>query len=206
MTTAASTYTAQTLWERGTTSVADFLDGRYQRGHRLRFDGGADVAGSASVHNVKGPYADPAAVDPEETFVSALSSCHMLFVLWFAQRRGWCVDRYLDDASGVLADDERGRRSMTVVTLRPQVTFSGGAADGRRAGSPAPRRARGVLHRQLGPDRRSRRAPAWLVRRAGALTGCSAKGRRSSRDRRASRRPPRRRAAPSGRRDWARRS
>ena len=125
MTTAPSTYAAQTLWERGTTSVADFLAGRYQRGHRLRFDGGADVAGSASVHNVKGPYADPAAVDPEEAFVSALSSCHMLFVLWFAQRRGWCVDRYLDDASGVLADDERGRRSMTVVTLRPQVTFSG---------------------------------------------------------------------------------
>ena len=98
MTTAPSTYTAQTLWERGTTSVADFLAGRYQRGHRLRFDGGADVAGSASAHNVKGPYADPAAVDPEEAFVSA---------------------------TGVLADDERGRRSMTVVTLRPQVAFSG---------------------------------------------------------------------------------
>jgi len=125
MTIPPSTYTAQTLWERGTTSVADFIAGRYQRGHRLRFDGGADVPGSASVHNVKGPYADPAAVDPEEAFVSALSSCHMLFVLWFAQRRGWCVDRYPDEATGVLADDERGRRSMTVVTLRPRIAFSG---------------------------------------------------------------------------------
>ena len=125
MAIAASTYSAQTLWERGTTSVADFLAGRYQRGHRLRFDGGADVPGSASQHNVRGPYADPAAVDPEEAFVSAISSCHMLFALWFAQRRGWCVDRYLDDATGVLADDERGRRSMTVVTLRPLMAFSG---------------------------------------------------------------------------------
>ena len=120
-----SVYAAETVWERGDASAEDFLAGRYSRRYLLRFDGGAEVPGSASTHNVRGPYADPSAVDPEEAFVSALSSCHMLFVLWLAQRRGWCVDRYLDRASGVLADIGDGRQAMTVVTLRPEVDFSG---------------------------------------------------------------------------------
>jgi len=118
-------YTAETVWERGDASAEDFRAGRYSRRYLLRFDGGAEVPGSASTHNVRGPYTDPAAVDPEEAFVSALSSCHMLFVLWLAQRRGWCVDRYVDRASGVLADIGDGRQAMTVVTLRPDVAFSG---------------------------------------------------------------------------------
>jgi organic hydroperoxide reductase OsmC/OhrA len=118
-------YSAQTIWSRGETSPADFLAGRYHRRHVLRFDGGAEVPGSASTHNVRGPYTDPFAVDPEEAFVSALSSCHMLFVLWFAQRRGWCIDCYVDQAEGELAEDDAGRRAMTVVTLRPKIDFSG---------------------------------------------------------------------------------
>lgn len=120
-----STYTAETIWTRGEASDADFLAGRYSRCHALRFDGGAEVAGSPSAHNVPPPWSDSAGVDPEEAFVSALSSCHMLFFLHFCSKRGLVVDRYADAASGELAKDGAGRMSMTVVTLRPDVAFGG---------------------------------------------------------------------------------
>ncbi|MEO7056061.1 MAG: OsmC family protein [Caldimonas sp.] len=120
-----TTYRADTVWSRGDTSREDFLASRYSRRHDLRFDGGATVAGSSSPHSVPLPYSDESAVDPEEAFVSALSSCHMLFFLAFAARSGFCVDRYVDAASGQLERDGTGRMSMTVVTLRPAVAFGG---------------------------------------------------------------------------------
>lgn len=115
-------HTAEVLWLRG---GQDFLDGRYSRRHVLRFDGGIEVPGSSSPHVVPVPLSDAAAVDPEEAFVAALASCHMLWFLSLAAKRRWCVDRYRDAASGVLEPDAEGRLAVTVVTLRPEVSFSG---------------------------------------------------------------------------------
>ena len=41
---------------------------------------------------------DPAAVDPEEALVAAVSSCHMLFFLAYAAKAGFTVDSYVDEA------------------------------------------------------------------------------------------------------------
>jgi organic hydroperoxide reductase OsmC/OhrA len=68
---------------------------------------------------------DPAAVDPEEAFVSSLSSCHMLWFLSIAAKAKFCVDRYVDRAVGVMARNEDGKLAMTEVTLRPEVNFAG---------------------------------------------------------------------------------
>ena len=124
-------YTAETLWRRGDTSPEDFVGRRYSRRHRLRFDGGIEVPGSASPQLVPLPYSDAAAVDPEEAFVSALSSCHMLWFLDLASRAGFCVDRYADAATGVMRKNEAGRVAMTVVILHPTVEFSGEKLPGR---------------------------------------------------------------------------
>ena len=118
-------YTAETIWRRGDASREDFIGRRYSRRHRLRFDGGVEVPGSSSPHVVPLPYSDAAAVDPEEAFVSALSSCHMLWFLDIASRAGFCVDRYADAATGVMKKDEAGRLAMTTVILHPAVEFSG---------------------------------------------------------------------------------
>ena len=115
-------YTADIVWERG---AQDFLDGRYSRRHLMRFDGGAEVAGSSSPHSVPLPMSDAAGVDPEEAFVAALSACHMLWFLAIAGKRKFCVDRYADAAVGVMARNEEGKMAMTLVTLRPEVLFSG---------------------------------------------------------------------------------
>jgi len=115
-------FSAQVLWQRhGQT----FTDNRYQRRHEWRFDGGTVVAASSSPHSVPLPWSDPSAVDPEEAFVAALSSCHMLWFLHLAAKAGWVVDSYRDDAVGTMDRNAEGRLAMTRVTLRPAVRFDG---------------------------------------------------------------------------------
>jgi organic hydroperoxide reductase OsmC/OhrA len=115
-------YQATIDWER---NGAEFVDNRYSRGHLWEFDGGVRVPASASPHVVPHPYSVAAAVDPEEAFVAALSSCHMLWFLSIAAKRGFVVDRYRDTAVGTMGRDGEGRLAMLDVTLRPSVTFSG---------------------------------------------------------------------------------
>ena len=117
-----SEHSATVEWLRGDQS---FTDNRYARAHAWRFDGGAVVRGSSAPSSVPAPLSDPAAVDPEEALVAALSSCHMLFFLAYAGKAGFVVDRYLDQAVGLLGKDDRGKVSMTLITLRPAVTFAG---------------------------------------------------------------------------------
>jgi len=116
------TYTATVSWSRGEQA---FTDGKYSRAHRWRFDGGVDVPASSSPLVVRPPLSDEAAIDPEEAFVAALSSCHMLFFIDFARRAGFRIDRYEDQAEGVMSQDAEGRTAITVVTLRPAIAFSG---------------------------------------------------------------------------------
>lgn len=115
-------YSTEVFWSR---ADQDFLDGRYSRKHRWRFDGGVEVPGSASPHIVPPPLSDPSAVDPEEAFVAALSSCHMLWFLSIAAKRGFCIDHYTDKAVGIMDRNAKGKLAMSVVTLRPAVKFSG---------------------------------------------------------------------------------
>lgn len=117
-----STYTAQLIWERGT---QDFLSNKYSRRHQIHFDGGAQLLGSSSPSVVPPPGSDPAGVDPEEAFVASLSSCHMLWFLYFAARGGFVIDRYEDNPTGVMERNAERKFVITVVTLRPKITFSG---------------------------------------------------------------------------------
>jgi organic hydroperoxide reductase OsmC/OhrA len=115
-------YSSVILRERGTQV---FTDNRYSRRHRWRFDGGIEVAASSSPHVVPPPYSAEDAVDPEEAFVASLSSCHMLWFLSITAGRGFVVDAYRDEASGVMTRNEAGDLAITEVVLRPAVRFSG---------------------------------------------------------------------------------
>jgi organic hydroperoxide reductase OsmC/OhrA len=103
---------------------ASAYDGRHSRAHEWLFDGGVRVAASASPHVVRVPFADPSGVDPEEAFVASIASCHMLFFLSFAAKRGFIIDKCDDSAVGVLGKTTDGREWMPKVTLRPHVDFS----------------------------------------------------------------------------------
>jgi organic hydroperoxide reductase OsmC/OhrA len=114
-------HTATVRWQRGD---ADFARGRYSRAHEWRFDGGAVVPASASPAVVRVPWSDPAGVDPEEAFVAALASCHMLWFLSLAAGRGYVVESYEDEAVGTMGELD-GREAVTEVVLRPRIVFSG---------------------------------------------------------------------------------
>ena len=118
----AHEYTATVTWERGS---AKFTDNKYPRGHQWRFDGGASVRASSSPLVVPAPLSDPAGVDPEEAFVASLSSCHMLFFLFHAAKKGFIVDKYEDAPVGVMGKNAQGRTAMLKVTLRPKITWGG---------------------------------------------------------------------------------
>jgi organic hydroperoxide reductase OsmC/OhrA len=113
---------ATIIWNR---NDDNFLDRKFRRAHEWHFDGGAVVAGSAAPTVLRPPLSDPAAVDPEEALVAALSSCHMLFYLALAAKAGFRIDSYEDRAVGELGKNEEGRTGITRIVLRPAIVFSG---------------------------------------------------------------------------------
>ena len=117
-----SEYSATIKWRRGDQG---FTDNSYSRGHEWLFDGGLTVPASASPGIVPLPMSIAENVDPEEAFVASISSCHMLFFLSLAAKRGIVVDEYNDDAFGIMAKDSDGRIAMTRVMLRPDCRYSG---------------------------------------------------------------------------------
>jgi organic hydroperoxide reductase OsmC/OhrA len=64
-------------------------------------------------------------VNPEEAFVTSVSSCHMLTFLAICAKKKLVVDRYEDAATGILEKNGEGRLAMTRIVLRPRITFAG---------------------------------------------------------------------------------
>ena len=122
----AHRYTSEVVWSL---DGGDFAANTYSRGHLWRFDGGIEVPGSSSPTVVPLPHSVEAAVDPEEAFVAALSSCHMLWFLDLARRAGLVVTRYEDTAEGEMTRIAKGRMAVTSVTLRPLIAFDGAPPD-----------------------------------------------------------------------------
>jgi organic hydroperoxide reductase OsmC/OhrA len=115
-----SEHRVEVEWQRGDAPFT--LE--YDRDHTWRFDGGTVVAAS-SAPSLMG---SPDRVDPEEAFVAAISSCHMMWFLFLAAKAGFTVESYRDDAVGYLERERRGVMSITRVELDPHIEFSPSAA------------------------------------------------------------------------------
>jgi organic hydroperoxide reductase OsmC/OhrA len=102
------------------------LKGKYSREHSWTFDGGLTVPASSSPSVVRPPYSNPAHVDPEEAFVAAIASCHMLTFLYLAARAGYEVGSYVDEAVGTMSNNERGVPWVSRVVLAPKIAYLGG--------------------------------------------------------------------------------
>jgi len=111
-----SEHRATVEWQRS----GEFRYETYSRQHEIRFENGLALQGNAAPGNVPSTVPPARGVDPEQAFVASLSSCHMLWFLHLACRAGFVVERYVDEAVGVLE-----KTWMSRVTLRPAVTFSG---------------------------------------------------------------------------------
>ncbi len=116
-----STYTATVSWTRP--AGAPFKDTKSSRAHEWRFDGGTVVPASSSPKVVPLPLSNANAVDPEEAFIASLSSCHMLFFLFYAAKAGFVIDSYNDEAIGEMGKNAKGMMAMLKVRLRPQIAW-----------------------------------------------------------------------------------
>ena len=102
-----------------------FVDLKFSRAHTWQFDGGVTVPASSAPTAVPIPYSKPENVDPEEAFVAALSSCHMLTFIWLAGKDQFVVDSYDDLAIGHMSRNDQGRMAVTTARLEPKIVFSG---------------------------------------------------------------------------------
>src|SRR5258706_567520 len=95
----------------------------YTRPHRIEFDPTVGFNGNAAKENIPAGAPHAQGADPEQLFVASLSACHMLWFVSLASTMKVVVNRYIDNAEGVLEKNSEGRMAMTRVTLRPAVEF-----------------------------------------------------------------------------------
>lgn len=115
-----SEHRAKVHWNR---QGKEFAAKEYSREHLWTFEGGSEVRASSAPQYL----GDPKLVDPEESFVAALSSCHMLTFLALAARDGFVVDDYEDSAVGYMERNAEKRIAITRVVLTPKITWGGDA-------------------------------------------------------------------------------
>ncbi|MFL5527015.1 MAG: OsmC family protein [Gemmatimonadaceae bacterium] len=122
----AHDYNARLVWDgnlgTGTTSYTG-----YGRKYRLQIEGKPDIVGSADPM-FRG---DANVYNPEDLFVAALSSCHLLSYLALCARSKINVVAYQDDATGTLLLQPNGGGRFESVTLRPVVTLAPGSDEKR---------------------------------------------------------------------------
>ncbi len=104
-------------WELQTES---FDYDTYNRKHTIDFEGHNRICASAAPDF----HGDSSCVNPEQSFVAALASCHMLTFLAVASKKGFVVTAYSDSAVGILGKNKAGVIAITQITLNPIVTFS----------------------------------------------------------------------------------
>src|SRR5438552_9882866 len=103
--TLVSVHRARAEWQR---NGMPFEPAQYSRAHRIEFES-LELAGNAAKENIPPGAPHGPGADPEQLFVASLSACHMLWFVSLAAARKLIVNRYVDDAEGVLEKNSEGR-------------------------------------------------------------------------------------------------
>lgn len=92
----------------------------YARSHKISADGKPEIQGSsdASFRGEKKKY------NPEDLFVSSISSCHMLWYLHLCSENNIVVLSYVDKALGTMQITNDGGGAFNEVILRPEIEIS----------------------------------------------------------------------------------
>lgn len=111
-------YGVNILWT-GNTGAGTKSYRSYDRSHTIFVKGKTAIQVSSDPDFL----GDASKFNPEEMFLSSLSSCHMLWYLHLCAEEGITVTKYEDHAEGIMTDDAGGGR-FKEVTLHPQVTIT----------------------------------------------------------------------------------
>jgi organic hydroperoxide reductase OsmC/OhrA len=92
----------------------------YERSHIIAVDHKPIIEGSSDPA-FRG---DKTKHNPEDLFLSSLSSCHMLWYLHFCSEEGIIVVDYQDTATGIMTETPNGSGHFTQIVLHPTVTVT----------------------------------------------------------------------------------
>lgn len=92
----------------------------YSRNHLISSDKKEDIKGSSD-SSFRG---DSKYYNPEELFLSSLSSCHMLWYLHLCSANGIVVNSYHDQPKGTMIEEKDGSGAFENVTLNPTVVIT----------------------------------------------------------------------------------
>ena len=92
----------------------------YDRSHTISIPGKPDLFLTTDNPAV----GDKSKLNPEDLLVSALSSCHMLSYLYLCSMEGVIITSYLDNATGIMIENESGGGKFKEVTLNPIVSVT----------------------------------------------------------------------------------
>ena len=95
--------------------------GKYNTNHKIKIND--EILLNASAAEEYG--GNPNNLNPEQAFVAAISSCHMMTFLALAAKMKWPVITYEDKAVAYLGKNSKGRMSVTKIELSPKITFKG---------------------------------------------------------------------------------
>ena len=112
-------YTVAVKWT-GNTGEGTKNYTAYQRSHTIVINNKVALAGSsdAAFRGDKNKHS------PEDLFVSAIASCHMLWYLHLCSDAGIIVTAYEDAATGIMTETSNGGGRFTEVMLCPKVTVT----------------------------------------------------------------------------------
>lgn len=112
-------YTVTVTWtgNKGTGTSAYTA---YERSHSIRSKTKISIEASSDPA-FRG---DKTKYNPEELFLSSLSSCHMLWYLHLCSEAGVVVTDYTDTPEGTMIESGEGSGYFNAVTLFPQVTVA----------------------------------------------------------------------------------
>jgi organic hydroperoxide reductase OsmC/OhrA len=107
-------------------STADGYEA-YNREHRVSCPPAASELTLSSDPAFRG---NPDLLNPEQLLLAAASSCQMLSFLAYAARARIDVISYVDDAEGVMPEDDKPMR-ITEIVLRPRIVVAGDVDEDR---------------------------------------------------------------------------
>ncbi len=115
-------YHTTVTWTGNTgAGTADYRS--YERSHEIEATGKSKIFGSSDAA-FRG---DPSRWNPEDLLVASLSACHKLWYLHLCAVAGVVVVNYVDQAEGVMVEDNARGGYFTRVTLRKSVTIARGS-------------------------------------------------------------------------------
>ncbi len=96
----------------------------YSRDHTIHSEGKYDQILGSSDPSFLG---DKSRYNPEDLFLSSLSTCHMLWYLHLCTTHNITVTDYRDQATGIMEESAQGSGKFVSVTLHPKVVITSAA-------------------------------------------------------------------------------